>query len=434
MGYEAVAISYRRVMLERQFYRVLTATLCHLNVMHIIFNMATLYSAGGQMEAAKGSGWYLETTVLLLAAGAGLWMAMTHALVHYLGRPGAAEASAVGYSGVLFGWIALESLVFPNATFPLPFGISLPVIFAPFVQLAITHLIMPRASFLGHLSGMLGGYLVGLGAAEWVRGYWTAVLVAWASLLCVLSLKANSALPAAIGRYVWLSPEYSASTLVGGIAGDAGENVTQSVRRIMTNGILRVVRPVARDEVILSLPAPSQAAAGGTARPVGGSPVPAAVSPTVVEMPTLPSSRPPPSPRAARLSAATAPTAAPARGSEEEGEDPTRGLLSARAGPGPTSVSSSAGGSISVHEARSRALALDQGGRASARLPGAGLLAGARARLGGLFRSAFASGHAGSPAPTPANARRTAGRRRPEQGEEEEEDEGGGTEERRRLI
>ena len=42
MGFEDVSVSYRRVVSERQFYRVLTAALTHLDAMHVLFNMGAL--------------------------------------------------------------------------------------------------------------------------------------------------------------------------------------------------------------------------------------------------------------------------------------------------------------------------------------------------------------------------------------------------------
>jgi len=151
-GYEAVSISYRRVVAERQWYRVVSSAFCHLSALHLLMNVYGLWGFGA-LEAALGSGWYLETTCLLLLAGTACWLGGLHVLVARFGRAELADSSAVGYSGVLFGWMTLAMMREPALGLALPGGVSLPVVFMPFVYLFLTKLVVPRSSFSGHLSG-----------------------------------------------------------------------------------------------------------------------------------------------------------------------------------------------------------------------------------------------------------------------------------------
>ena len=152
VGFAQVAISYRRVVRERQWYRIASSAFCHLSALHLLMNMYGLWSFGA-LEAAFGSGWYLETTCLLLLVGTACWLGGLHVLVARFGRAELAESSAVGYSGVRFGWMTLSMLRAPSLGLALPGGASLPVVFMPFVYLLLTKLVVPQSSFSGHLSG-----------------------------------------------------------------------------------------------------------------------------------------------------------------------------------------------------------------------------------------------------------------------------------------
>lgn len=131
----------------------------------------------------------------------------------------------------------------PSFSIALP-GFSIPIAIAPFISLFITQLLIPTASFLGHLSGIFAGYAIGLGAFGWLTGYWLYAVVAILSTVCLLSLKANrdtSHLIACIS----VSPEFLSSTGVGGniaMIDDAADAATRG-RRYISGGILRPNAP-----------------------------------------------------------------------------------------------------------------------------------------------------------------------------------------------
>lgn len=390
--YEHLAISYRRIVLEKQFYRIITATFSHLDFMHIIFNMGSLYQAGA-LESMLGSAWYAETTLLLIAVIPVMWLSVTHLLITRFNKPEQADASAVGYSGVLFGWFTLMALAQPNFRIPLPFGFSLPIVLAPFASLLFTQLIIRKASFLGHLSGILAGFVVGGGLLNWLRGYWITVFSLWWCVVCLLSLRANSGLHPWIARHVYVSPEYCSTTMAASLVDNDSDTFGTVLRRFMVNGVLRVSRPVAREQLIdITGPGGHRVAAansaGGAAavRPAGRSAASTPRSPPAAGAPTsgagaqpVPLSRAAPTDGLPRLGQGAeielpSRTSAPIRrnnssqrglgedgGSLEEvnllsggsgggsgsglGSSAQLPLMAARAGPGPTSSASASGGS-----------------------------------------------------------------------------------------
>jgi hypothetical protein len=75
--------------------------------------------------------------------------------------------------------------------------VALPINLAPFGSLIFCSIIVPQASFVGHLAGIVMGYLVAWDVFVWVDWYWFAVLAFWTAVVFLFSLKAttNIALP-----------------------------------------------------------------------------------------------------------------------------------------------------------------------------------------------------------------------------------------------
>ena len=117
------------------------------------------------------------------------------------GRHDLAFQQAIGYSCVLFAWIVVVSIkmekfcpiifvpdmCFSNIWIPLDvlsFGLlkPLPINFGPIILLFVTKLIIPRSSFIGHLSGIIIGYPLAWNALNWLT---PPVLLSIGSLLLI---------------------------------------------------------------------------------------------------------------------------------------------------------------------------------------------------------------------------------------------------------
>jgi hypothetical protein len=67
--------------------------------------------------------------------------------------------------------------------------LSLSISFAPFESLIFTSIIIPQASFLGHLSGIIVGYAIAWGLIHGMNNYWAVSTLGWIVLVFVFSLK-----------------------------------------------------------------------------------------------------------------------------------------------------------------------------------------------------------------------------------------------------
>ena len=61
-------------------------------------------------------------------------------------------------------------------------GLAIPGHLLPFGSLVLTQVLIPRASFVGHLAGILVGYAVGFGAFAWMTPWWSLSLAAWTTI------------------------------------------------------------------------------------------------------------------------------------------------------------------------------------------------------------------------------------------------------------
>jgi len=257
IGYEQVAVSYKKCIIEKHLYRIITSTFCHASFLHVLMNMSGLWSLGA-IEAARGSIWYIETTAMLLLLSMAILLIGIHICVYRFGMREMAETSAVGYSGVLFGWMTLTMLLNPTFGFSLPgSGYKVPLVVMPFVYLFLTKLLVPISSFSGHFSGIIAGYIIGWGLLDGLRGYWLWTSLIYISVILLLSLSMNSSLPRWFRDYVVISPELSQATSLEGLTTNQQEGAISSVgpvqpRMVMdSQGNLRAYRVVDNSNIVV---------------------------------------------------------------------------------------------------------------------------------------------------------------------------------------
>jgi membrane associated rhomboid family serine protease len=133
---------------QGEWWRVITATFLHGNVMHIAFNMWALWLFGPALERRYGS---LSFAGLYLAAGiAG------GALYHLVGR----DAFAVGASGAIFGLFG--GLI--AATFRQRHTMAGRAVFSQLLLLLAINLaipfVVPNVAWEAHVGGLVAGMLI----------------------------------------------------------------------------------------------------------------------------------------------------------------------------------------------------------------------------------------------------------------------------------
>ncbi len=142
-----------------QFWRVATYMWIHEGPMHLILNMLGLWMFGSDVAAQWGPRRFLRF-YLLCGIGAGLVIAAWQGglLSLGLGMP----AYTLGASGAIYGVLLAYSLLWPNRTvmFIFPPVPVRAIYFIPFLFLMEMIFASPGVSHIGHLGGVLVGFLL----------------------------------------------------------------------------------------------------------------------------------------------------------------------------------------------------------------------------------------------------------------------------------
>ncbi|KAG6742459.1 hypothetical protein POTOM_053330 [Populus tomentosa] len=195
IGYSHVGLSYENAV-EGHHWRIITSAFSHISVIHLVFNMSALWSLGVVEQLGHiglGMAYYLHYTLVLVVLSGALVLGMYHILIQRFKLEYFRRVTAVGYSCVVFGWMTILSVKQPSSKLDLFGFLSLPISFAPFESLIFTSIIVPQASFLGHLSGIVVGYAIAWGLIHGMNNFWAISMLGWIVLFSVVSLKRSGA-------------------------------------------------------------------------------------------------------------------------------------------------------------------------------------------------------------------------------------------------
>ncbi|KAF2323803.1 hypothetical protein GH714_037119 [Hevea brasiliensis] len=157
--------------------------------------MSALWSLGVVEQLGHiglGVAYYLQYTLVLVVFSGLLVLGMYHILIQRFKVDYFRRVTAVGYSCVVFGWMTILSVKQPSSKLDLFGFLSLPISFAPFESLIFTSIIVPQASFLGHLSGIIVGYATAWGLIHGMNNFWAISMLGWIVVIFV-SLKRSGA-------------------------------------------------------------------------------------------------------------------------------------------------------------------------------------------------------------------------------------------------
>lgn len=151
-------VSFHHVWYNEEWRRIILSPFFHLDDMHLYFNMASFLWKGISLESRLGSRglFYLISVFSILTSL--MLLVLDKCLATVLADTSYLYTCAAGFSGVIF---ALKVVT----TYHLPPGITNVMMFpvpsriACWVELILIQLLVPNASFTGHLAGILVGLL-----------------------------------------------------------------------------------------------------------------------------------------------------------------------------------------------------------------------------------------------------------------------------------
>ncbi len=129
---------------EGQWYRLVTAAFLHGGIMHLAFNMLSLWWIGGPLEAALGRVRYIALYLASAIAGS----ALTYLLA-------AQNQPSLGASGAVFGLFGATAILMRRLNYDMR-----PVLALLAINLLITAF-WPSIAWQAHVGGLAGGLVVG---------------------------------------------------------------------------------------------------------------------------------------------------------------------------------------------------------------------------------------------------------------------------------
>ena len=159
--YNRYVFQVEKILVYKDYKRLITSGFLHVSWMHLLFNMFTLYAFGGSLEENLGSLAYLLIYFASLIGGGllSLYIHRNHAGYKSVGASGA-------IAGVIFGAIAL----YPNMSirfFVIPLAIPAWIFGLAYMLISI-YGIKSKKENVGH-DAHLGGALIGMLIAILIR-------------------------------------------------------------------------------------------------------------------------------------------------------------------------------------------------------------------------------------------------------------------------
>eukprot|EP01080_Neovahlkampfia_damariscottae_P005180 gene5180-8786_t len=176
---EKISFCYEKMVTDGEYWRGITSTFTHYSFLHLVFNMGSLWSYG-YLEY-NNTIHYLKITFILIIMSFLIQIIFYKILIDKFDMVYYKTVNCIGYSGVVFGLMTIASMITKGSgilgkdlylSVPLIlFEKGLPLSYMPFLSLMITQLIVPQASLLGHLSGIIVGYSIHFGLFNCLRKY-----------------------------------------------------------------------------------------------------------------------------------------------------------------------------------------------------------------------------------------------------------------------
>ncbi|CCK28867.1 integral membrane protein [Streptomyces davaonensis JCM 4913] len=132
---------------EGQSYRLLTSMFLHGSVIHLLFNMLSLWWLGGPLEAALGRARYLALYFVSGLAGS--------ALAYLLAEP---NTATLGASGAIFGLFGATAVLMRRLNYDMR-----PIIALLAINLIFTFSPGFNISWQAHIGGLVAGVVIGYG-------------------------------------------------------------------------------------------------------------------------------------------------------------------------------------------------------------------------------------------------------------------------------
>nr|CCA15102.1 serine protease family S54 putative [Albugo laibachii Nc14] len=144
------------IVRRHEWERLIGSAFFHGDDIHLYHNMVSFLWKGYQLESKMGSYHFACLLIYLLLVSHGLIVLASYLIFKLQHNPHAWTQCSLGFSAVLFGLKVVLNSKSPNTSNI--YGFQVPTKYAAWLELVLIHVLVPDASFLGHLCGIVAGY------------------------------------------------------------------------------------------------------------------------------------------------------------------------------------------------------------------------------------------------------------------------------------
>ncbi|OQS06535.1 hypothetical protein THRCLA_01425 [Thraustotheca clavata] len=151
------ALCPAEIVRQKSLSRLVVSAFLHGDEWHLYNNLASLLWKGVQLELSLGSQRFLQMVGILLILSHSIDVGASYALSIYMNSNQPIRQCSIGFSAVLFALKIVLNYNSPSHTSIM--GIIVPTRYVAWLELVYLHYFVPQSSFVGHLSGILAGYI-----------------------------------------------------------------------------------------------------------------------------------------------------------------------------------------------------------------------------------------------------------------------------------
>lgn len=151
-----VCISGQAILHHRKYKHLFLSAIEHADDMHLYYNMVSFLIKGRTLEQRFGSVKFIILLVVFTLSTSLTYVGLSWLAAEFFEDYSYMKTCAIGFSGVIFALKVLTTHYERRANRQV-YGIYVPSGYAVWVELVIIHLLVPNASFVGHLAGILVG-------------------------------------------------------------------------------------------------------------------------------------------------------------------------------------------------------------------------------------------------------------------------------------
>lgn len=153
-----VCLSAESILRHKSYSRLLLSAIEHTDDIHLYHNMVSFLFKGRTLERLFGSVKFFILLVVLTLAEGLTYVGLAYAASQYFESYSYMRECAVGFSGVIFALKVLTTHYERNHYSQVLF-FTVPSKYAVWAELIVIHILVPHASFIGHLAGILVGIM-----------------------------------------------------------------------------------------------------------------------------------------------------------------------------------------------------------------------------------------------------------------------------------